>query len=268
MISGPVARASRWMPALVSLFLIFGCGPAPADQSLLAIFAHPDDESTVSPILHRYAREGVDVTIAIATDGRLGFQEHAGVPAGDELAAVRREEMRCAAEKLGVKLVHFDYHDQLRAAEGYDGHIPHVRAMLKDIADLIEEIEPDAIITWGPDGGSNHMDHRLVGDTVTGVFLGRDWGKPMSLYFYGTPASLIEDEEARLLRGVRDDFLNVTISYEQQDYEAAAASVRCHKSQFTPEQFDRMIGDEAEDRSVRLREFIAPRVRRNSLFEN
>jgi len=241
---------------------------AAEDKSLLAIFAHPDDESTVSPILHRYAREGVDVTIAVATDGRLGFQEHANVPAGDELAVIRREEMKCAAEKLGVKLVHFEYHDQLQAASGYDGHIPHVRAMLKDVAALIEEFQPDAIVTWGPDGGSNHMDHRLIGDTVTGVYLGRDWGKPISLFYYGTPASLIEDDEARLLRGVHDDYLNVEISYEPEDHDAAAASVRCHRSQFTPDQFDRMIGDEMENRTIRLREFTAPQKKRQSLFGN
>lgn len=253
---------------LTCLTLLFTTSAVAQDRTLLAIFAHPDDESTVSPILHRYAREGVDVTVAIATDGRLGFQEHANVPAGDELAAVRRDEMQCAAGKLGVKLVHFEYHDQLQAAGGYDGHIPHVRAMLKDIAALIEEMQPDAIITWGPDGGSNHMDHRLVGDTVTGVYLGRDWGKPISLFFYGTPASLIEDDEERLLRGVHDDYLNVEVSYGPEDREAAAASVRCHRSQFTPDQFDRMIGDEADGFSIRLREFVPPQERRDSLFGN
>lgn len=252
--------------ALIFCALWFTSVTGAQAESVLAIFAHPDDESTVSPILHRFVREGVDVTIAIATDGRLGFQEHAGVPAGDELAAVRRDEMRCAAAELGVNLVHFEYHDQLQAAGGYDGHIPHVRAMLKDIAALIEELQPDAIITWGPDGGSNHMDHRLVGDTVTGVYLGRDWGKPVSLFFYGTPASLIEDEEARLLRGVHDEYLNVAISYAPEDRAAAAASVRCHQSQFTPDQFDRMIGDEADGRVIRLREFVVPQAKRDSLF--
>lgn len=255
------------MKHVLCLLLLFtGASVIAQDRTLLAIFAHPDDESTVSPILHKYAREGVDVTVAIATDGRLGFQEHAGVPAGDELAAVRRDEMKCAADKLGVKLVHFEYHDQLMAAGGYDGHIPHVRAMLQDVASLIEELQPDAIITWGPDGGSNHMDHRLVGDTVTGVYLGRDWGKPMSLFFYGTPASLIEDDEARLQRGVHDEYLNVAIGYEIEDQEAAEESIRCHWSQFTPEQFDRMIGDEMEERVIRLREFTPASTNRNTLF--
>ncbi|MDH4072308.1 MAG: PIG-L family deacetylase [Gammaproteobacteria bacterium] len=237
-----------------------------AAETLLAVFAHPDDESTVAPILARYAREGIDVHVAIATDGRLGTREHAGVAAGDDLAAVRREEMKCAAAALGANLVHFGYHDQLRAGEGYGGHIPHVRALLKDVADLVERLQPDAIITWGPDGGSNHMDHRLVGDTVTGVYLSRDWGKPVSLYFFGTPASRIEDAEERQRRGVHDEYLNVTVKYSAEDYKAAEASLRCHRSQYTAEEFDAMISDDAGQDSIRLREFVAPGTKRHSLF--
>ena len=246
------------------LFLLPAC-PAAA-ETLLAIFAHPDDESTVAPILARYAREGVDVHLAIATDGRLGATPHAGIPAGDLLAAARREEMTCAAAALGVQLVHFDYHDQLRAAEGYGGHIPHVRALIDDVAALIARVRPDAIITWGPDGGSNHMDHRLIGDTVTGVFLGRDWGKPVGLFYYGTPASRIDDADDRRRRGVLDEYLNVTIGFSDADFAAAEKSLRCHESQYTAEQFDSMIAEDARYRDVRLREFVAPRHSRQSLF--
>jgi LmbE family N-acetylglucosaminyl deacetylase len=253
--------------AICLLVILSFTGANAMGATLLAVFAHPDDESTVSPILARYAREGVDVTIAIATDGRLGFREHAGIPAGDELAAVRREEMKCAATRLGVSLVHFEYHDQLRAAEGYSGHIPHVRALLVDVAQLIETLQPDAIITWGPDGGSNHMDHRLVGDTVTGVFLSRDWGKPMSLYYYGTPASRIEDPGTRARRGVYDRYLNVAIDYTAEDRAAARASLRCHQSQYTGAEFDNMIGDEAVSGTIYLREFEPPAERRTTLFE-
>jgi len=253
------------MKRMLSLVLLMSVCRADA-ETLLAIFAHPDDESTVAPLLARYAREGVDVHLAIATDGRLGVREHAGIPAGDELAAVRREEMKCAAAALGVKLVHFEYYDQLRAAEGYSGHIPHVRALIDDVAELIGRVLPDAIITWGPDGGSNHMDHRLVGDTVTGVYLGRDWGKPVSLYYYGTPASRIEDEADRRRRGVLDKYLNVTIGFSDADFEAAEASLRCHESQYTAGEFDSMIAEDAAYRTVRLREFRAPERQRQSLF--
>lgn len=253
------------MNRLLLLLLAVPAGYAQA-ETLLAIFAHPDDESTVAPLLARYAREGADVHLAIATDGRLGVTEHAGIPAGDALAAARREEMKCAAAALGVQLVHFGYHDQLRAAEGYDGHIPHVRALIDDVAALIERLAPDAIITWGPDGGSNHMDHRLVGDTVTGVYLGRDWGKPVALYYYGTPASRIDDAEERRRRGVLDEYLNVTIGYSDADFEAAEASLRCHRSQYTDEEFDNMLAEDAGYGRIHLREFVPPQVQRQSLF--
>ena len=39
------------------------------DHTLLAVFAHPDDEFLISPLLARYAREGADVHLAIVTRG-------------------------------------------------------------------------------------------------------------------------------------------------------------------------------------------------------
>ena len=62
-----------------------------AIQRLMAIFSHPDDETVVAPILARYAREGTEVTLVIATDGRYGTNPW-GLPPGDELAAARAEE--------------------------------------------------------------------------------------------------------------------------------------------------------------------------------
>ena len=42
------------------------------------------------------------------------------------------------AKKLGVNLIHLNYHDQLKAREGYDGHIPHVRKLIIELKELIE----------------------------------------------------------------------------------------------------------------------------------
>ena len=44
----------------------------PSSRTLVAVFAHPDDETLVAPALARYAREGVRVFLIIATDGRRG----------------------------------------------------------------------------------------------------------------------------------------------------------------------------------------------------
>ncbi|MCB0633480.1 MAG: PIG-L deacetylase family protein [Saprospiraceae bacterium] len=242
----------------------------PVDLSkkvLMAIFAHPDDESTIAPILARYAREGVKVYVVIATDGRLGVNDFSGLEAGDGLVAIRKEEMKCAADALGVELIHLNYQDQFRAAEGYDGHIPHIRAFLKEIYELVEKIQPDVLITWGPDGGSNHMDHRLAGATATQVFLGRDWEKPSSLYFYGTPSDQIEDEASRLLRGVAPKYLTTKISYTDEDLEAAFAAISCHKSQFQLDGLRERMEERATEKVVYLRKFVAPSEQSETIFE-
>ncbi|MEM7367539.1 MAG: PIG-L family deacetylase [Bacteroidota bacterium] len=234
---------------------------------LMAIFAHPDDESTVAPILARYVREGVKVYLVIATDGRLGVNEYSDYEAGDGLAAVRREEMQCAASHLGVELIHLTYHDQLRAAEGYDGHMPQARALIRDIHQLFSDIQPNVLLTFGPDGSSNHMDHRLIGATVTSVFLSTIWEKTHSLYFYGTPSSLIEEVEGKILRGVDDRYMRTQISFEEEDLEAAIASISCHKSQFPMEGMAERMRSRHAGKIIFLRKFEGPAMASQDLFD-
>ena len=54
---------------LVSAPVTFGQGTA---RTLVAVWAHADDEGPVGPILARYAREGAQVHMIIATDGAQG----------------------------------------------------------------------------------------------------------------------------------------------------------------------------------------------------
>ncbi|MGH7696760.1 MAG: PIG-L deacetylase family protein [Gemmatimonadaceae bacterium] len=73
-----------------------------ASKTLVAVFAHGDDESPVGPVLARYAREGVQVYLILATDGAAGGL-HTTIPRGPELARVRSEEARCATDALGLQ---------------------------------------------------------------------------------------------------------------------------------------------------------------------
>ena len=111
------------------------------------------------------------------------------------------------------------------------------------------------------------MDHRLIGDTVSGVYLSRDWNKEMSLNYYSTPASLIDDEEARMLYGVDDRYMNTAIIYEAQDFQAAAESLRCHESQFTEAGIERMMDNKKKQGAViYLRKFEPPAGRSETIF--
>ena len=236
---------------------------------ILAVFAHPDDESTVAPILAKYVREGAKVHLVIVTDGRYGTNDFHDHEAGETLVATRKEEMKCASEKLGAALTHLDYHDQLRAAEGYDGHVPHARAIVKELYGIVEKEQPDVIITWGPDGGTTHMDHRLIGASVTQVFLSKDWDKPMSLFYYGTPSENIEDTESKILRGQSSRYLRTKVSYTQQDLDKAFNSIKCHFSQINPEMTkeDFEKGKTRNGMFVYLRKFVGPIKDSDSLFE-
>ena len=72
-----------------------------ASKTLVAVFAHADDEGAAGPVLARYARQGAQVYLIIATDGAQGGA-HTSIPRGQELARVRSEEARCATDALGI----------------------------------------------------------------------------------------------------------------------------------------------------------------------
>lgn len=236
---------------------------------IMAVFAHPDDEGTVAPILARYIREGAKVHLVIVTDGRYGTNDYHDHEAGEGLVATRKEEMKCAASKLGAELTHLDYHDQLRAGEGYDGHVPHARAMLKELYGIVEKVKPDVLITWGPDGGSTHMDHRLVGASVTQVLLSKDWEKPMSLYYYGSPSETIDDPESKILRGQANKYLRTKVSYTDEDFDKAFHSFKCHYSQINPNltKEDLKKWRDKNGMYVYLRKFEAPQSDSDTIFD-
>ena len=105
---GIMPRNGRWLlPAAVCALVSAGALAAaptsgqPVEKTLVAVWAHPDDEAAAGPVLARYAREGADVFMIIVTDGAQGGA-HTSIPRGPELARVRADEARCAADALGV----------------------------------------------------------------------------------------------------------------------------------------------------------------------
>ena len=237
------------------------------DKTLMAVFAHPDDEVTLGAMLNKYAEEGVKVFLVIATDGRFGTNDRTEHVAGDDLAALRREEMQCSADKLGVELIHLKYQDQLRSAEGYDGHMPHIKSLMKELYELVEKIQPDAIVTFGPDGWSNHMDHRLVGASITQVFLSKKWEKPINLFYVGRPSNLIDNPEQKILAGQDLSYLTTKITYSEKNRDTFIHALACHKSQFGEDALERMMKRKSDgENAVYLRKFVGPTESSDTVF--
>jgi LmbE family N-acetylglucosaminyl deacetylase len=133
-------------------------------RRLLAVFAHPDDESFgPAGTLAVHAVAGVDVHVAVMTDGAAGTPA-AGFPPGDELALVRRRELRAAAKQLGATVHHLTYRDS-----GFIGDprnddpdaFMNVDAAgpVSDLVMLIRQVKPDVVITHDENGGYRHPDH-------------------------------------------------------------------------------------------------------------
>lgn len=233
----------------------------------MGIFAHPDDEVFASPMFSKYLREGARVVLVTATDGRFGVNDYSDYEAGDELVVIRRDEMKCSAETLGADLYHLNYEDQFKTGEGFDSFISQQRGFLEDLHRLIEDIQPDAIVTFGPDEFSNHIDHRIAGISATQVVLSREWEKTPQLFYLAFP-SLALDEMSKIYMGTHDDFLTVRIPYEDGDEEVAIEMAKCHKSQFSPEVLEKWKQRmKSQENVIYLRPFVKPERSSNDLFE-
>ncbi|MEJ2890085.1 PIG-L deacetylase family protein [Actinomycetospora aeridis] len=130
-------------------------------RTLLGVWAHPDDETFLSSGLILAARERGDrVVLVTATRGEHGTDDPGRWPPG-RLGRLRERELEAALAVLGV-----DEHRFLGYGDGSCAHAAEPLAA-RAIATVIEEVRPDTIVTFGPDGVTGHDDHRAVGRWTT-----------------------------------------------------------------------------------------------------
>ena len=129
--------------------------------TVLGIWAHPDDEAFLSAGLMAAARDaGNRVVCVTATLGEHGTDDPVGWPP-HRLGAVRERELRASLAALDVT-----EHHQLGLTDGTLSAQPG-EAITRHLADIITTVEPDTIVTFGPDGMTGHDDHRTVSDWST-----------------------------------------------------------------------------------------------------
>ncbi|HEX7942687.1 MAG TPA: PIG-L deacetylase family protein, partial [Gemmatimonadaceae bacterium] len=127
-------------------------------QSILAVFAHPDDESlSAGGTLARLADEGARVTVVCATHGECGSGL---VEGGPSLARRRALELRAAVESLALhELILLNHPDgDLRWTD--------MTQFTAELAHVIARQTPAAIITFDQDGLYWHPDHIGVHERV------------------------------------------------------------------------------------------------------
>ena len=152
-----------------------GGGP----HSLLAVFAHPDDESLAcGGLLAWCAALGVRVSLLSVTHGEHGQDADSRTPAGPD---VRETELRDAAGVLGIA--------EVTILDHADGMLPWVEAgqLEADIRAVIRRTAPDVVITFGEDGLYWHPDHIAVHERTTAAVAALHEDAP-ALYYVTMPA--------------------------------------------------------------------------------
>ena len=219
-------------------------------KTLVAVLAHADDEAPIGPILARYAREGVRVYVIIVSDGSQGAGQQGFLtrpdsgPRGDALVAARAEEQRCAAQALGVQPpILLGFPDGKLG--DYVGDRTLVFRVTQRLAEELARLRPDAIVTWGPDGGVGHPDHRMVSNIVTQLSRFGAPGVPERVFYMYLPVEAIRavnpqrGEPPMLIPQAK--YFTVRVEFQPQDLDAANRSMACHKTQFTPEVAQRVV---------------------------
>ena len=173
-------------------------------KTLLAVLAHPDDESFgLGGTLAYYASKGYDVYYVCATRGEAGTVDEEHLIGFKDTAEMRTAELMKAAQALGLKEVFFlGYRDSgmpgMEANQHPDAQINHsLEEVAARVVKYIRELKPDIVITFDPIGGYKHPDHIHIHNATVLAFEKADDAsfhpeagapfKPSALYFQVFP---------------------------------------------------------------------------------
>ena len=235
-------------------------------RTLLAIFAHPDDEVFGSGgALALAAADGARVHLVCATRGESGRITDPSIDPDADVGRLREGELRDACDVLGIEPpVFLDFHDSGRKER--TRHDDPKALMNVDVTELetailgaIGRIEPDVLLTFDPHGIYGHIDHLKVHRAASAAF----WSAgsvtdrpPRRLYYTAMRASSMRAlqaarPESALAQldagryGVGDDAIALEVDVRGVA-DVKERAIRAHRSQVGPASNFRL---EAEDGS-------------------
>ncbi|WP_182354267.1 PIG-L deacetylase family protein [Flaviflexus huanghaiensis] len=207
-------------------------------ERVLCIVAHPDDmEYGASAAVSAWTARGIEVIYVLLTAGEAGMAEPPEI-----VAPLRRAEQEAACAAVDVSELHILGHP--------DGMLVADLELRRDIAKLVRELRPDAVLTANFDfeayGGLNQADHRAAGIAVIdGV---RDASNPWVFRELGRDGLRAWKTKAILVAGHPEP--NYAVPVSQVDVDRAVQSLECHKA------YLEHIGDHPEP-SVFISEILA-----------
>ena len=215
---------------------------------LLAVHAHPDDESSKGAAsTARYVHEGVEVMVVSCTGGERGDILNPAFELGDrDIAQVRREEMRAAAEILGVQHRWLGFEDsgwpdgdpKPPLPEGCFGALP-LEQVAAPLVDIVREFRPHVITTYDENGGYPHPDHIRTHEVSMYAWekaadpafpaAGEPWAVAKLYYHHGfTKARTQAMHDACVELGIDSPYQEWLESWEEDDLVTNRVTARIH----------------------------------------
>ena len=244
----------------------------PEPLTLMAVHAHPDDESIgTGGVLARAAAEGIRTVLVTCTGGEVGEINPDTTVAVADLGAVRERELRAACEVLGVThLELLGYRDSgMAGTEDNDHPDSFARADLDEatarLVGLVRTYRPSVIVTYDENGFYGHPDHinahriaarayELAGDPAYRAESGQEPWAPLKLYYTAVAKSAIAEFGARLREagieaplddglesdeptwGTSDELVTTVVDVAAH-VEQKRQALYCHATQMGPEVF-------------------------------
>ena len=233
-------------------------GADPAGQSLLAVFAHPDDESLASGgLLAWCASLGIRVSVLCLSRGEVRRPDDAG---GARMGNQRGLELEAAGRVLGLhEVIVRDYRD---------GFLPweDPAALESDIRAVITRTHPGVVVTFDHDGLYWHPDHIAVHERTTAAVAGLGEAGPALFYVSMPPGAMqaaldavrlsvagqaaISSTTTRVLDIEADAFGTFTtpptVRVDAGAFAAQKlAALRCHRSQIAGDALDYLTDEDA-----------------------
>jgi N-acetyl-1-D-myo-inositol-2-amino-2-deoxy-alpha-D-glucopyranoside deacetylase len=232
---------------------------------LVVVTAHPDDEALIAGgTLAACAAAGADTAVVCLTRGEEGPIADPALATRETLAKVREQELRASCAELGVK--------RLRCYRRADAHLAWSdgAAIARQLAGVLDELRPDAVITFWEDGLYWHPDHIATLD-YTRRALDRLAVRPR-LYCATWPDRLVADLAAALadagLPASMWDIEPAAFGSDEDEMLGAAAvdvrpfvgrklrALRCHRTQLAPGHALATIPEEVAERFLGIEWFI------------
>ena len=190
---------------------------------ILAVFAHPDDESYgPAGTLARATRDGHTVALLTLTRGESASMGLSKKLSAKDLSQRRSEELKSAAEKIGIQQVNL-----LNLADKNLQYIPDQKGR-KIILNEIETFNPDIVITFHENTISGHPDHLAVTKWVMSAV--KSINDPPRVLLFGLDRTQTTKADFEKFFAIEENEITHRINVEDC-LDIKEKAIRCHKTQ-------------------------------------